>query len=230
MTPGETNVATKDTLPEKGQSSDGKDGSTSKTPETYTKEQTQKLVSDALAEQGRKHKAELTPIVTERDTLKTQLEANTADLESNKTEMEELQAKIDDMASGDPTRYDAVKELKAAKEERKHLQVKERALEAEKRTHGERIKKAEDLEKEVLVLEIVEGYKDADAEKLTNAIVGFETTFGIKVTSDEQIRKVADTLWTKKETETPKGFSGVTEGGGTLTEQDKLNRRYPTMK
>ena len=211
----ETTTATKGEPQATARTSKGKDGTTSTvTPESFTKEQVKKFVSDALAEQGRKHKAELDPIVKERDSFKSQCETNTRDLNDNKVEMEKQQAKIDDLASDDPARFDAIKELKAVREERKQLQAKERVFETEKQTHGERIKKAEELEREVLILEIVEDYEGATPDKLTDIC----TTLNIK--SDEQIRKVADTLWSKKTTESSesevpsvKPFSNKTTGG-----------------
>jgi len=209
----ETAVADKDTLPEGGQSSvGGKDGSTSKETETFTKEQVQKFVSDALAKQGREHKAVFDPIVKERDTYKSQVENNTSDLEENKAEIVTLQSRIDDLASGDPDRFNAVKEMRALKDRGRQLQVRERELQDKERTHGERIKKAEGLEREVLILEIAEGYEGASAEKLTALCSTFNAT------SDEQIRKVADTLWGKKTTVIPETppvtpFSGKTQGG-----------------
>lgn len=211
---GETEENAQDTLPAGGQSSGVKEGTTStQTPETYTKGQVQKFVSDALAEQGRKHKSELDPIVKERDGLKSQIQNNTTDLEDNKNEMEKLQAKIDDLTSDDPDRFNAIKELKAAREERKQLQAERRTKETEWATNAERIKKAESLEAEVLILGIAEDYEGAGAEKLSSICST------LNATSEEQIRKVADTLWTKKTVELPETspavYSGMTEGGGT---------------
>jgi chromosome segregation ATPase len=217
---GETNVTTqgKSTVATSG----GKEGSTStQTPKTYTEEQVQKKLSDALAEQGRKHKAELEPIVKERDSFKSQLEANTSDLEANKSEIDKLQAKIDDLASNDPARFDAVKEMKALKTERDQLRADKRALDADKQaldadkqTHGERIKKAESFERETLIQGMVEDYEGGDFDKLKD----FCETFDAK--SEEQIRKVADKLWTKKAPEPPnseappvKPYTGMTNGG-----------------
>jgi len=212
---GETEVTTKDTLPAGGQSSGGKEGSTSKqAPETYTREQMQKFVSDALSEQGRKHKAELEPIVKERDGFKSQVEANTSDLEDNKAEVERLQTRVDDLASDDPDRFNAIKELKAAREERKQLQAEKRSLDADKQTHAERIKKADEVERDVAILGIAEEYEGVDAAKLTALC----TTLNLK--SEEQIRQAADTIWARKGTmpESPatpsmKPYSGVTSGG-----------------
>ena len=206
-------------------------GTSTQAPETYTREQLQKFRSDALAEQGRKHKAELELITKERDTFKNQLETNTAELEGNKAEMEgnkaemeKLQVKLDALAEDDPAKFDIVKELKVAREERRQLQAEKRTLETEKKTHGERIKKAEDFEREVLIHEIVEDYKDADASRL----MGICTLLNTK--SEEQIRKVADTLWAKGtiEPETPSlvPYSGKNEGGrkilGDLPPRERL--------
>ncbi len=209
---GET-IVTKQGTPQSGagQSSTGKGGSTSNL-ETFTKEQMRKLVSDALTEQGRKHKMELDPILKERDDLKSQLQTNTSNLAENKTEIERLQSKIDDLASTDPEKFNAVKELSIAREERRQMQAERRALDVEKQTHGERIKKADDFEREVSILKIVEEYDGGDAAKLSDLC----STLGVK--AEEQIRKVADTFWSKKAAE-PESvdslnpYPGTTSGG-----------------
>ena len=207
---GETTLATKGDTQATAQTSQGQDGNTSpQVPETYTREQVQKLLSDSRAEQGRKHKAELDLIIRERESFKVKAEGNISELESNKAEVEKLQAKFDNLASDDPEKFDVAKELKAVREERRQLQ-------AEKRTHGERIKKAERFETEILIQGIAEGYENADAGRLT------ELCSTLDITTEERIRKVADTLWSPKGQEPSmpefppmKADSGKTSGGST---------------
>jgi len=207
---GETTVATKGDTQATAQTSQRPDGNTSpQVPETYTREQVQKLLSDSRAEQGRKHKAELDLIIRERESFKVKAEGSISELESNKAEVEKLQAKFDNLASGDPEKFDVAKELKAVREERRQLQ-------AEKRTHGERIKKAERFETEILIQGIAEGYENADAGRLT------ELCSTLDITTEERIRKVADTLWSPKGQEPSmpefppmKADSGKTSGGST---------------
>ena len=207
---GETTVATKGDTQATAQTSQRPDGNTSpQVPETYTREQVQKLLSDSRAEQGRKHKAELDLIIRERESFKVKAEGSISELESNKAEVEKLQAKFDNLASDDPGKFDVAKELKAVREERRQLQ-------AEKRTHGERIKKAERFETEILIQGIAEGYENADAGRLT------ELCSTLDITTEERIRKVADTLWSPKGQEPSmpefppmKADSGKTSGGST---------------
>ena len=214
---GETTLATKGDTQATAQTSQGQDGNTSpQVPETYTREQVQKLLSDSRAEQGRKHKAELDLIIRERESFKVKAEGNISELESNKAEVEKLQAKFDNLASGDPEKFDVAKELKAVREERRQLQAEKRTLELEKQTHGERIKKAERFETEILIQGIAEGYENADAGRLT------ELCSTLDITTEERIRKVADTLWSPKGQEPSmpefppmKADSGKTSGGST---------------
>jgi len=82
----------------------------------------------------------------------------------------------------------------------------------------------------VLILEIIEDYEDADAEKLSGICSALDAT------SEEKIRAVADTLWTKKvaqkkvPTKEPslKPYSGTTVGGtedlSHLTARQKIER------
>jgi len=239
---GETNVVVQGDPQVTAQTSKGKEGSTStQTPTTYTKEQVQKFVSDALAEQGRKHKAELEPIITERDTLKSKL-TELSDIQDDRTD---LQRRIDELANDDPAKFNLVKKENELRERERKLNKdigeREKKLTESESKHAERIKKADSVEREASILEIVEGYENGDADRLGDAITTFETTFGIKVTSDEQIRKVADTLWTKKATGPPKPevpplkpFSGTTDGGSedtsNLSPREKIELGIEKLK
>ncbi len=225
MIPGETTVVEQGTPLETGQSSDGKDGSTSQqTPGTFTKEQVRKLVSDALTEQGRKHKAEVEPIVKERDTLKAQIQSKDDDLKDIATERENLQTQLDELASGDPEKFNILKKDKELRERERELKTGKQALEAEKATHGEQVKLATDTLREISIWEITGEYEAGDPVKLKDLCDTLGTT------SEEQIRKAADILWTKKQTEseTPEippviPYSGKTDGGADDT--SKLSPR-----
>jgi len=168
-----------------------------KPPETYTREQLEKFRSDALMEQGRKHKAEVDALRRERD-----------ELASIKDDREALQKQLDELSSKDPEVFSL------AKKERE-LREREKQLAKELREHSERIKKADNYERDVSITKIVEEYEGGDFDKLK----GLCETFSAY--SEEQIRKAAETLWSKKfippVTETPpvppvKPYSGMTSG------------------
>ncbi|KKM22294.1 hypothetical protein LCGC14_1626770 [marine sediment metagenome] len=193
---GETKEEPKGTPPPVGQSSEEKKGSTSPTEATYTKVQLEKYKSDGLAEQGRTHKTEVNTLRQERDRL--------SDV---KDDREALQKQIDEMKSTDPEVYSLAK---------KEQELRERETQLTKgvREHKERITRAESFEREISIQRIVEEYEGADFGKLK---VLCET---LDNSSEEQIRKVADTLWGKKfnppASETPSvspAISGMTSGG-----------------
>jgi hypothetical protein len=88
--PDETRDASQGALPEKGQPSEGKNGSTSTgTPKTYTEEEvkaiTEKTRSDALAEAGRKYK----PLEEERTQKLKQLEEQESQLKEREASLAE---------------------------------------------------------------------------------------------------------------------------------------------
>ena len=107
---GEINEAKKDAALN-DQSSTGVKESTSKTPQELTPD-IKKAVSDALAEQGRKHKVELTPIVQERETFRVQAEQATASLQETKTRIADLEADLEEAIGKDEDLLD-IKRVKA---------------------------------------------------------------------------------------------------------------------
>lgn len=178
-----------------------------KKPLTYTEEEVGRLLQLDRMKAGRDWKA----LETERDTLKSHITAKETEIEDIQTERESLQKQIDDLASGDPDKFNLVKKDKELRERERKYKADLQALEVDKRAHGERLTRAEAIERDVLILEIAEEYENADAEKLTNLC----ETLGAK--TEEQIKKIAETLWAKKEgaPESPlmKPDSGVTRGG-----------------
>ncbi len=195
-------------------------------PKSYSQEEVEKLLHTFKSESGREKK-ELEVRVT---TLEKQLTSKTDELTENTAEIEKLEARIDDLSKDDPERITANRELKIAKEERKQLKADREALEGERATHAESIKIAYDTLREISVWTIAEEYDNGDAVKLKDLCDTFE------IKSEEQIRKAADKLWTKKTIEPAKPsapplklFSGVTQGGGPQTDEERLKSRYPKM-
>ena len=208
-----------------GTASDGNSGSTSQ-PETFTREQLQKFVSDALTDQGRKHKTELEPVIRERDTLKSQLQEKETELTGITEERENLQKQIEELASGDPKKFDLIKKDRELRDRERKLKADAQTLEQSKQAHAERVKLADETLREISVWEIATEYEGGDATKLK----GLVDTFG--ATSEEQIRKVAETLWAKKGA-TPgasalKPYSGMTTGGtenyDNLKPEEKISK------
>lgn len=207
----------KGTLQEAGQSSKVQEG-TSQTPATHSEEEMQKAVSDALAKQGREHKAEITLITSERDTLKGQIETKDSELTDIAEERKGLKEQIDDLTSDDPEKFNLVKKERDLRERESTLKAEKRTLEADKLTQQATVKQASDTLREVAIWEIAAEFEGGDPVKLKELCDKFE------VSSKEKIQAAAEAMWPKKPAPvTPPitSDSGLTSGGGTNI--DSLN-------
>ncbi len=210
----------------KGQDSPKENESNSQqTPRIYTEAEHKKAVEDAIAQYGDRIKRErIDPIAKELETFKLQVQNKDTDIADNTAEIDRLQARIDDMASNDPERYDANKEFKAAKEERKQLKLERRSLQEKELTYGERIKGVESIEREALIQGLIKDYEGGDLDKLKKIS---ETT---AATSEVKIREIADTIGSKRApvrvptTPVLNPASSKTLGGGAS--ESKIIRDY----
>lgn len=178
------------------------------TPRTYTKQEYDNGIR-------KRHSALDNEIATlkkqleeKETTLQAQLQDKDNQLADIAAERELLKADIDALASDDPNKFNLIKK-------EREVRAEETRLKAERKTHEERIKKADAFERKELVQTIVGDYKDADANKLLRLCA--------KVTSEEEIREIADTVWDRKIDESAttepvapglKPDSGKTSGGG----------------
>ena len=221
---------TQDTTPNTGSSPAQNESPSVKTeptpkeePKTLSISEATGLVNNARMDAGRAQKA----AEVERDGFKTQSETATAQVEELNESIKTLESKIDDLTSEDPKRFDAIKELREARAERLRLKTDRLAFDTEKQTNAEVVKSANDTLREISIWEVSATHEGSDAVKLK------EMCDLSGATSDEQITKVADTLWPKKVTEPAsaelKPFTGRTEGGGEATEEQRLKERYPKM-
>lgn len=194
-------------------------------PKAYTEEEVKALVHSAKSETGREKAA----LEKEVAALKKQVETKDAEMADNASEIEALQEKFDNLASDDPDRFNVAKELREARAERKQLKDDRRVLDTEKETHGETVKLAQDTLREVAIWDLSAGYENGDPVRLKDLCDVFEAK------SEEQIRKVADTLWAKKATlpsqpPTLHPFTSETVGGGEslegLSSKELLRRAY----
>ena len=191
-------------------SSESRVSSTDEEPKLYTQKQHEELVHAIMSEQGRKVKE----VEVERDSLKAQIQTKETELQDNTEDIKRLEEKLDDLTKDDPDRFNVIKELKAARDERRQLKTRLSTLDDRETKLNEREKRVNSFEREVLIESIADEYKDGDAAKLKRAVSVFENP------SEEQVRNIADVLWMKKaaekEEETPKSpkiYSGKTEGG-----------------
>ncbi len=226
MTPGQ-NSELQNTTPKpedetlKGQtpkveepSSVKKEPSPEEEPKTLTITEAEKLAQLARMDAGRAQKT----AEDERDTAQTALAAKDIELTDIAEEREKLNTQIDELSSNDPVKFNIIKKDRDLLLRENKLKTDIRTAEAKLKTNEERIKKAEDHEREISTNEIAAKYEGGDAAKLVTLC----KTFGANTV--EEITKVADTMWSKKPpepedpntTDTPplKPFSGRTTGGG----------------
>ncbi len=224
----EIKEAGKDTAQETDQSSTSGDETTSTTPQTYTREQGQadikKAVSDALAEQGRKHKAELEPIKQERDTFKSKSAQADADSETTKTRVADLESDLESAHSEDPDLRDIHKVRVTSRTERDRViqeyRVKGDALtklvekaESERLEFAGEVAEAQAFKFDGELARLVDEY-DGDVTTNFNKLKVACDKAGIK--TKEGAEAIAE-LYMAKKTEEPNLLddSGVTTGVGT---------------
>ena len=174
----------------------------------FTQSELELAIHAARSEGGRDWKV----LETERNTLKAQLQTKESELADLADERVKLEKRIDELASNDPEVYNLEKKAKELRNAESKLKDDRRAEEAKWQANAERVKSAEDTLREVAIWEITTEYKGGDAVKLKELCDIFQAS------SDEQIRKVADTLWGKIATEplvssSSKPYSGRTSGG-----------------
>ena len=213
------------------QTSEGEKESTSKAPPTYTEEDYRKGISDALAEQGRRHKAELEPIKQERDTLKSKVEEATENLESTKTKISDLESDLEQAMSEDADLRDIAeikKQLRAERDQAK-LDVKaerdaareaKRAAEAERLEWAETVAEAQAFKFDSELIKLVDDYAGDTSANFTKLKAACDKA-GIK--TKDGAEALADILWAKKGVE-PEILddSGVTSGGGKIGKRPSL--------
>ena len=203
----ETTKTKQDIFPEKGTSSGGKTGSTSKeTPQTYTEEQIRNMVSDALSEAGRDaqtlEKRE-TSIKAREDAIRAKEDTQEA------AELEKLKE--------DPDALAAYKDKKVIKQERAQL-------ERDKAEHAAEIQAAREAQKEIIVWQVASA-KSIDPMRLKTLSDKFS------IEGKEKLEELADEIGSGKTDKQIDVDSGMTTGGtGEKSEDQKLKDRYPTMK
>lgn len=190
-------------------------------PKTLTIDEAERLAQLARMDAGRERKE----MEVERDSVKAQLKVKNTELEEIVAEREKLKTEIDDLTSDDPKKFDIIKRDTDLRERERKLKTDTTSLEADKQAHGEEVKLAKDTLREVFIWETATKYEGGDPVKLKELC----ETFG--ATTAEQIVKVAEALWPKKDKElgTPplKPFSGRTSGGGidvdSLSPREKID-------
>jgi len=225
----EITEAIKDSAQETDQTSTGKKESTSKTPELTP--EVKKAISDALAEQGRRHKAELEPILKERDTFKSQSEQAmkeakeaTTTLEETKVRIADLEADLEQAIGEDADQIDIQKIKKdlrterdrvrqEAKDERDAIAELRKTAESERLEWAETVAEAQTFKFDSELAQLVDEYDGDVTANFTKLNTACKKA-GIK--TKEGAEAIAETFLTRKDEEPDLvDDSGVTSGGGT---------------
>jgi hypothetical protein len=198
----ETKTTGQDPLPEKGPASEGKEGSTSPAPKTYTEAEHQKAVSDALARAGRDAKS-----LETREARLKDIEAREKALKDREEEVRKRAEEEEARAAGnDPEKLSVLELRRKAAAEAEAVRAEREKLEADKLAFQERLSKAEELERAAEIDQIARKYQDGDPDKLKTLCEK------LNLKSREQIEAAAETIFTRK-SEGFKADSGVTKGG-----------------
>ena len=188
----------------------------------YSQKQLDTMIHMAKSEAGRDRKT----LETERDQFKTKVEKLETDIGDIQSERDKLQVQIEELTSDDPRKFDLVKRDKDLRDAQRQLKKATDDLSSQQKASEERVKLANDTLLEISIWEVAAEYQGGDPVKLKDLCSTFNAT------SDEQVRKVADTIWTKTEVKKPEGEplkidSGNTRGGGELTEREILKGMFP---
>ena len=201
------------------------EGTSQDIPETLTREAAQKLVSDALAKQGRELKA----AKTEAESYKTAHSKLESELNETKEKMNEIQRRIDEAeeeeAKNSPESLRLYQRQRQLREDEAKLKEGKRQLEKERQEHTAELTEAREGKMEMAIISMAVEHH-IDIGKLKEKCQRFN------LTTEEQISEMAETLAEQAQTggdskkKIPQGDSGRTIGGGT---EDSLKARYPSM-
>jgi hypothetical protein len=226
---GETDTNTQGTPQTTGQSSGDDKGSTStQEPETYTKEQFQKKLSDELAAAGRDAKS----LAQKEAALKSKEEAF-KETESKIAEWEKAREAEDlEKARDNPELLNAFQMKKQLREEKAKLAEERAQFLADKTAHEELINNSKELQREIAIWEIAGDKIDpAKLKELCNKL-GAQTEEQIKAIAENLLPVATPSTGESGDGKKPplKVDSGVTVGAGEKSEEQRLKERYPTMK
>ena len=234
-----------DSLPEKGQTSEKE--TTPSQPQTYTQEQLDKIVEATIRERHAKLDKQIDSLTKERDGIKVQLEKAVSEATAIKEETQgkiaELESDLEEAVKGDADAADVQKLKKALRDEKSQLakdaKVEKEAIAAEKEAltkereeWAETVTKAQETVFEQDVIDIAGEYAGDDIKKSIEYSDTLKTLCdkaGIK--TKEGAKEMAEVLWKKSEEKSKEepmvADSGVSKGGGDVTEEKRLKSRYP---
>lgn len=180
-------------------------GETTQTHKTYSQQEVD-VISAAV---GKKLKEQLVQMTTERDTLKTQAEATSAEVAQTKADIEALNEEIGELSKDDPDKIELVKLRNTARARLKAIEAKESELSVRETV-------IQKLERDQLVYQVADEFvtgsgKDVDFDSFMAAANRF------KVNDREGLVALAEEKGFKpkpEEDNTPPD-SGKNKGGDT---------------
>lgn len=198
-------------------SSDGDTGSSADNlPETLTREQAQKLLSDGNAKLGRELKA----VRAEAESYKAAYSKLEGELNDTRTKLSDIQRRIDETeeeeARSSPDSLRLYQKEKQLRELEANLTDSKRKLDAEKQSHAAELSLAAESKIEMAIISAaVQHHLDIDRLK--------EKCQRLKLTTSEQISEMAETMSGQGQIDgdgkrkIPRGDSGMNIGGGSLS-------------
>jgi len=210
---GEDNT-TQDPLPGTGQASGGDAGPSADAETRLTPAQVDQLVKERHSKLDTKiHGLETT--IADRD----------KELTAIRDERKSLKKQIDELGSKDPEAFNLVKKEQELRERENKLRDDRDALTKDQETNKDRLALAADTLMEIEVWDISTEYEGGHAVKLKDLCITFDAK------TPEQIRKVADTLWQRKQgrASTVQPYSGVTSGGGSESLEELVKKPAKNM-
>jgi len=190
----------------------------------YTQSQLDALVQSGRSELGRKLKA----VEVERDTIKTknsELETNIEDIQG---ERDSLETEIEELAKGDPRKFDLVKKDKELRQKERDLKGKLTDVESRESVLNEKEKKINSSNMESLMGTVAGEYDDGDKTRLGKMVSTYDNP------SEEKVREIAAIMFTRKagspKLPTPNAYKGITDGGtdglDNLNPKQLLHKAY----
>ncbi len=210
--------------------SDGDKVTSKELPETLTREEAQRLIHNAETAVGSKIGRELKAAKQEAEQYKSAHAKLEGELNQTREQMAAIQRRIDEAeeeeAKGSPESLKLYQRKKQLQEQEAKLRDEKRQIEKEKLEHAEELRIAQESRIEMTIISAaVDAHVDIERLKDKVKIYG--------LTTKEQIEDMAQTLASSAtpasdngKKKIPQGDSGVTIGGGELSEEQILNRRY----
>lgn len=209
--------------PNSVQASGDKGGSTS--PRTYSEEEYTKGISDAVTKVGREHKVELRALTTERDTFKGQADQFSKQRQSLTVQINELTQQMVELTKDHPEGINWVKKRQEMQTKLDQLTDKESQLEQREQTATKMMGEAIEVKLEIAAFTVAKDYENGDAVKLKSLAAR------MKLTSEDDVRELADTIWPKKVSQNApfNPDSNISSGGASQTLEALMKKDIRTM-